>query len=111
MAFDIEVGNFFQIILPDCDMRFQLSPNRLYYFDAAYQENNVLLLNRVTENMKDVTQREYEGARETRRAMHLLGLPSDRDMSTMVRSNMLSNCPVNLQDVKNLKLFLVPMLP
>ena len=66
-------------------MRFQLSPNRLYYFDAADRENSVLLLNTVSENREGFTQRECEGAQEARRAMHLLGLPLERYFENMVR--------------------------
>ena len=40
--------------------------------------------------------------------MHLLGFPSERDMSNMVHSNMIYNCPVTLQDVKNAKLIFGP---
>ena len=38
------------MFLPDREVRFQLSPNRLYYFGAADRENSVLLLNTVSEN-------------------------------------------------------------
>ena len=40
--------------------------------------------------------------------IHLLGFPSERDMSNIVRSNMIYNCPVTLQDVKNSKLIFGP---
>ena len=61
------------MVLPDREVKFQLSPNWLYYFDAADRENSVLLLNMVLEKREGFTQREYKGAREARRAMHLLG--------------------------------------
>ena len=38
------------MVLPDRKVKFQLSPNRLYYFDAADREKSVLLLNMVLEN-------------------------------------------------------------
>ena len=38
------------MVLPDREAKFQLIPNRLYYFDAADRENSVLLLNMVSEN-------------------------------------------------------------
>ena len=50
VIFDIEGGNFFRMVLPDREVRFQLSPNGLYYFDAADRESTVLLLNTVSEN-------------------------------------------------------------
>ena len=76
----------------------------MYYLDAADRENSVLLLNTVSENRGVFKRREYEGDREARRAMHLLGLPSERDFENMVHSNMIVNCPVTFSDVKNAKL-------
>ena len=70
------------MVLPDREIRFQLSPNGLYYFDVADREKGVLLLNTVSENREGFTRREYEGAQESRRAMHLLGFPSERDLRT-----------------------------
>ena len=78
LIFDSEGGNFFRMVLPDREVKFQLSPNGLYYFDAAYRENGVLLLNTVSENREGFTRREYEGVREVQRAMHLLGFLSER---------------------------------
>ena len=61
VIFDSEGGNFFRMVLPDRKVKFQLSPNRLYYFYAADRENGVLLLKMVSENREGLTQREYEG--------------------------------------------------
>ena len=103
-VFDSEGGNFFRVVLLDSEVRFQLSPNRLYYFDAAYRENSFLLLNTVSENRELFTQRGYNGSQEAQRAMHLLGFPSERDFENMVRSKIIVNCPVTFDNVKNAKL-------
>ena len=50
VVFDSEGGNVFRMVLPDREVRFQLSPNRVYYFDAADRENIVLLINMVLDN-------------------------------------------------------------
>ena len=47
VIFNSEGGNCFRMVLPDREVRFQLSPNRLYYFDALDRENIVLILNTV----------------------------------------------------------------
>ena len=104
VIFDSEGRNFFRMVLPEREVKFQLSPNGLYYFDAAYRESSVLLLKRVSENREGFTRREYKGSREERRAMHLLGFLSERDFENMVRSNMIVNFPVTFSDVKNAKL-------
>ena len=59
VIFDIEGRIVFRMVLPDREVRFKLSPNGLYYFDAAYRENSVLLLNTVLENREGFTRREY----------------------------------------------------
>ena len=91
VIFDSEGGNCFSMVLPDREVRFQLIPNGLYYFDATDRENIVLLLNTVSENQEGFTRKEYKGPREPWRAMHLLGFPSERDFENMVRSNMIVN--------------------
>ena len=47
VVFDSEGGKFFSMIIPDREIIFQMSPKGLYYFDATYRENSVLLLNTV----------------------------------------------------------------
>ena len=79
------------MVLPDQEIRFQLSPNGLYYFDAADWENNVLLLNIVTKNWEGFMRQDYEGAREARREMHLIGFTSNGYLGNMVRSNIIAN--------------------
>ena len=61
VVFDSEGGDFSIMVLPDMEVRFQLSPNGLYYLEAAYREDSVLLLNTVSENWAGFTRREYEG--------------------------------------------------
>ena len=62
----------------------------------------------VSENREGFTQREYKGAREAQRAMHLLGFPPERDFENMVRLNMIVNCSGTFDDVKNAKLIFGP---
>ena len=95
------------MVLSDREVRFQIRPNWIYYFDTAERENSVLLFNKVSEHQERITQRKYEGPQEARRAMHLLGFPSEQDFENMVRSKMVLNCPVSFLDVKTLYLFLV----
>ena len=104
----MKVGFYFRMVLPDREVKFDLSLNGIYYFDAAYRENGVLLLNTVSDNSEGFTRREYKEAQEARRAMQLLGLPSERDFENMVRSNVIVNCPVTFSDVKNANLIFGP---
>ena len=61
VVFDSEGRNFSRMVLPDREVRFQISPNGLFYFDAVDRENSVLLLNTVSENREGFTRRGSEG--------------------------------------------------
>ena len=50
LIFDSEDGNLLRMVLPDREVKFQLSPNGMYYFYMADRETTVLLLNTVSEN-------------------------------------------------------------
>ena len=89
-------------------MRFQVIPNGLYLLDAVDRENIVLLLKTLWENREGFTRREYEGDREARLAMHLLGLPLKQYFENMVHLNMIVNFPVTSDSVKNAKLIFGP---
>ena len=52
------------MVFPDREVRFNLSPNGLYYFDAADRENRILLLNTVSENREGFTRRDFKGGLE-----------------------------------------------
>ena len=52
VVFICEGRNYFRMVLPDREIRFQLIPNRLYYFNAIDWENTVLFFNMVTDNME-----------------------------------------------------------
>ena len=56
--FNIEGRIFFSMVILDREVSFHLSPNGLYYFDAADRENSALLLNTVSENQEWFTRRE-----------------------------------------------------
>ena len=85
VVFDSVGGNFFRMILPDREVRFQRSPNKLYYFDAADRDNIVLLLETMSENQEGFTCREYEGSWEARQEMNLLGFLLESYFENMVR--------------------------
>ena len=101
-------GGGFRMVIPDRKVRFQLSPNRLYYFDSADRDNSVLLLNTVSEYREGVMRRGYEGDREARQAMHMLGFSSERYFENTLRSNMIINFPVTFDNVKNARLIFGP---
>ena len=53
----------------------------------------------VSDNREGFMQREYEGGREARREMHLLGFLSERDFENIVHLNTIVNFPVTFDYV------------
>jgi hypothetical protein len=64
-------------------------------------DKGVSFVQTVRGNMDGYTQREVEDARAAREAQALVGHPTDRNFLGMVRSGMISNCPVTPTAVQN----------
>ena len=45
------------MVFLDREVRFQLNPNGLYYFNVTDRENSLMLLNTVLENLEGFTHR------------------------------------------------------
>ena len=58
VVFDSKRRNGFKMVFPDREVRFQISPNGLYYFYATYRENSLLIIKTVSENREGLTQRD-----------------------------------------------------
>ena len=63
--------------------------------------DQVSLVETVRDNEEGFTTREVAGARKARDAMRLIGFPSVKDFKGMVHGNIVCNCPVTEQDIKN----------
>ena len=68
----------------------------------------MLPINTVLDNREGFTQRAHKGAQEARRAIHLLGFPSEEGGWKHGTFKIIVNCPVTFEDVKNTKLIFVP---
>jgi hypothetical protein len=92
VKYDSNHGNQFVVVQPHKKVIFKQSPSGLYYHDIA--DRAIVMVNTVKENREGYTQREYDDAKEARRALALVGYPSPKDFKNMVRANMIRNCPV-----------------
>ena len=97
------------MMLPGREVVFNVSTNGLYYHNTV--DPAIVLVNKVAENHKGFTCQEYEGAKAVRRALGLVGYPSEREFINMVSSNMILNCPVAPQDIKNTDNIFGPDVP
>ncbi len=67
-------------------------------------------INTVQKNMEGFTKREVDEAKAARKAQGMLGHPTDRKFLGMVRSNMIANCDITKNAVKNANLIFGPNL-
>eukprot|EP00957_Ditylum_brightwellii_P079579 6050718-Ditylum_brightwellii.AAC.2 len=86
-------GNVFTIHKPDHDVLFEESSNGLYYHNAS---NRSLVL---PEGSKD----QVERAEQAHKLYAIVGQPSDANFIKIIQLNLMPNCPVTTQDVKNAK--------
>jgi hypothetical protein len=80
------------VLQPTKEVIFRRSQSGLYYYDT--DNLAVVMVNTVAENREGYTQREYDDAKQARRALGMVGYPSNKDFNNIVRSNMINNCPV-----------------
>jgi hypothetical protein len=60
-----------------------------------------MLVNTVRENFEGYSCHEVEKAKEVRRTQGMIANPTQREFAGMVREQLLTNCPVTVQDVDN----------
>jgi hypothetical protein len=97
------------------EVRFHKDENGLPYIDlgesseddaamlvqTGLEDAANMLVQMVHGNDKGYTMRETLRAKEARRAMGMIGCPSEQDFKGMVRANMICNCPINANDITN----------
>jgi hypothetical protein len=82
---------------PTKQVVFQQSATGIYYHDTTNRA--VVMLNTVSGNREGFTHRAVIAAKQARRALVMVGYPSEKDSKNMVSSNMIRNCPVKPEDI------------
>jgi hypothetical protein len=111
----------FVVHLPNKDVKFKRSGNKLYYCQADYSTNNnevsishanICLahvgIDSIEENKLLYTPRQVQRSKTARQLYHALGTPSLNDFKTIVTNNSIKNLPVTLDDVKLAEKFFGP---
>lgn len=80
------------------------SPN----FSTSPSVNAYTLLSSVKENMKNFTRRQIEGADNARALYRKLGRPSEQFFESILRRNLIRDCPVTVDDAKRAVLIYGP---
>jgi hypothetical protein len=97
VRYDSDEGNQFVVVQPHKQIVFQQSGSGLYYHDTI--DRAVVMVNTVGHNREGFTNRAYNKAKQARRAIGIVGYPSEKDFRNMVSSNMITNCPVTPTDI------------
>ena len=108
-------GGVFIVTTPRGVVEFHPSPNGLHYVDlkanpeaaiilaqaSPIMEDHYVNVNTVRQNYEGYTKHQVKNAERARRLMGMVASPSERDYQAMVRLNMLKDCPVTNDDIRN----------
>ena len=110
VTYDSNKEDAFLVHMNDKTIKFECSPDGLYQYKVSedYQSNlqrdeekegTSNLVTTVTENKSGYTQRQFERAKEARRLYHIVGTPTVENFKSLLRMNVIKNCPVTTEDV------------
>jgi hypothetical protein len=79
------------------NMEFRMHECGLHYYDPREHEQ-IAFVSTVSENKEGFTKRQIKAAETARTLYATLGYPSVKDFRWVIRSNMIKDCPVTVQD-------------
>eukprot|EP00957_Ditylum_brightwellii_P115998 8849311-Ditylum_brightwellii.AAC.1 len=112
MTCDSKGDNTFKIHKPSCIVLFNESNNGLHYHnvsarsvvvpdDVPEQGEHVMFVSIVDGNKQMSSCCQVEKAEEAWKLYAMVSKPSEADFMNMVQLNLMSNCPITTQDIKN----------
>jgi hypothetical protein len=100
VMYDSEEGNVFKVHKPDRMMRiFKDSRCSLYYMDIAGEEVGNVLITTIADKKFKYTKHDYSQAVAVCRLQNIIGHPSIKDYLWIMKNNILSNCPITVDDI------------
>jgi hypothetical protein len=100
--FDSGVANTFYVDMGENGvMEFRQSPEGLYYYDTNkdHEHAAVSLVNTVASNKTKYSNDDYLRALTARKIQALIGRPSMKDYTRIVKGGLLPNCPISQEDI------------
>jgi hypothetical protein len=97
VRYDSDEENQFVVVQPHKQIVFQQNDPGLYYHGTTNRA--MVMVNTVGNNREGFTNGAYNRAKQARRALEMVGYPSEKDFRNMVSSNMITNCPVTPTDI------------
>ncbi len=84
-------------------MEFKPSEKGLHYHDTSEDGSNFkcMLVNTVRDNFEGHTKHNIAKAKEAQRLQGMVGNPTNKEFKGMVCEQLITNCPVTVQDVEN----------
>ena len=103
VTFDSAMDNCFHVHKSDGkSLRFQEASRRLYYVDTMNRDKEgTMLINTVDKNKSKMSVLDLTQAKRARVLQRRIGRQATRDYIYYVSTNMIPNCPVTVQDVRN----------
>ncbi len=96
-----DTGGEFVVHTPKGEVRFKRNNIGLPYINLRDNKAAICLINTIRGNAEGYTKRQIKKAQEARRAMSMVGGPTEREFTQMVRRNQLPNCNITPNDIKH----------
>ncbi|KAL7468004.1 hypothetical protein ACHAXS_008235 [Conticribra weissflogii] len=93
-------GGEFVVHTPNGEVRFKQNDLGLPYISLKENKAAVCLINTIRGNTKGYTKRQVEEAQEARRALAMVGGPTENEFTQMVRQNHLPHCNLTPDTIK-----------
>jgi hypothetical protein len=94
------INNTFVVTLKNSKKQITFKPKGKLYVYTAGGDDGYVLVNTVAGNEQLYTKREIEAAQQARELRRKLGYPSVADMSRMITTGGILNCPITVQDLQ-----------
>eukprot|EP00804_Cyclotella_cryptica_P027563 CCRYP_007501-RA/>CCRYP_007501-RA protein AED:0.35 eAED:-0.96 QI:0/-1/0/1/-1/1/1/0/333 len=102
VTFDSATDNCFHVHKEGKTIKFREAMRRLYYFDTVERhEDSTILINTVDENKSKLSTYDFSRAKLARTIQCRIGRPATRDFISYVENNLIPNCPITSQDIRN----------
>ena len=103
VTFDSATDNCFRVHKDNEKiLKFREATRRLYYFDTADRdEEETMLITTVDNNKSRLSAHDYSRALLARALQRKIGRPTTKDFIRYVALNLIPNCPITAQDIKN----------
>ena len=109
ITYDSAKEDAFLIHMPQKIVKFKRSPKGHYFHQAPKKYKTTLdkpmdtkishMVTTVSENMKGYTLRQCKHAKAARKLYHNMGTPKIKSFKALLRSNIIQNCPVTVEDM------------